>query len=190
MLSNLARRLVEAASWRRLGLLFVVYAGLVFALSSAEGRIKQRSGGLGVPDLMQGFTADELYGRFEAFGAEGRRIYAFAELVDMVYPLVYASFFALLLALAARALLPAASRLRTLCLLPYAATLFDYLENACFFTVLLAWPARLSGVATAAGLFNLGKWGCFAPTLLLALLGLAGMAIKGLRGLGAAGQPR
>lgn len=181
MLSTLSQRLVERASWRSLGLVLLVYVGLVATLSWAEGQIEQHSGGLGVPDLMQGFTADELYARLDAFGPAGRSIYLKAELVDLVYPLVYATFFALLLALVARTLVPATSRWRALCLLPYAAMLCDYLENACLLAVLLRHPERLDAVANAGGVFNLGKWICFAPTLLIALLGLAALGVHALR---------
>lgn len=184
MLSTLTRRVLAAASWPRLGLVFLAYAGLVSALSWFEGRIKVFSGGLGVPDLWQGFTAAALYERLEAFGPEGRRLYFFAELVDLVYPLAYATFFAFVLALAARALLDGGSRWRGLCLLPYAAMACDYLENACFFTVLFAWPARIVAVATLAGVFNVGKWAVFAVTLPLAVLGLAGMGVRALRARG------
>jgi hypothetical protein len=182
MLQALARRIGNAASWPRVGFLFLAYAGLVAALTAAEGRIKEHSAGLGVPDLLHGFTAAELYARLEAFGPEGRRIYAFAELVDMIYPLVYATFFAFLLALAARRLFAAGSRWAAVCVLPYGAMVSDYLENACFFTVLGAWPARLDAVATLGGVFNLVKWGIFAVTLPLVLVGLAAMGIVALRG--------
>lgn len=181
MLSNLARRVDAIASWRRAGLLLLAYAALISGLTSFDGRIKVLSGGVGAPDLLHGFTADELYERFEAFGPEGRRLYLLAELVDLVYPLVYASFFAFLLVLAARTLLSAGSRLRVICLLPYTAMLFDYLENACFFTVLLAWPARLSAVATAGGVFNVVKWLGAGLTLPLVVAGLAGLGIRAAR---------
>ncbi len=184
MLQALARRLGNAASWPRVGVLFLAYGGLIGALTAAEGRIKQHSGGLGVPDLLHGFTAAELYARLEAFGPEGRRIYVYAELVDLVYPLVYATFFAFLLALAARRLLAPGSKWAALCLLPYGAMLADFLENACFFAVLGAWPARLDAVATLGGVFNLAKWGMVAVTLPLVLVGLAAMGIAALRGRG------
>lgn len=182
MLSNLARRLVAAASWPRLGILLLAYAALLSTLSWCEGRIKAFSGGLGVPDLLQGFTAAELYQRFEAFGPEGRRIYAQAELVDMVYPPVYATFLAFVLSLAARKLLAEESRLRLLCLLPYGVLIFDYLENSCFFAVLSAWPARLDGVATLAGVFNVAKWAGVAVAMPLSALALLALGIRAVRG--------
>lgn len=182
MLQALARRIGKAASWPKVGLLLVAYVALVFVLSAAEGRIKVYSGGRGVPDLLKGFTAAELYARLEAFGPEGRRIYAHAELVDLVYPVVYATLFAFLLALAVRRLFGPESRWAPLCLLPYAAMLSDFLENACFFTVLGAWPARLDAVATLGGVFNLAKWGIVGFTLPLAIVGLVAMGIAALRG--------
>jgi hypothetical protein len=184
MLQALSRRIGNAASWPRVGLVFLAYGGLLSALMAAEGRIKEHSGGLGVPDLLHGFTAAELYARLEAFGPEGRHIYFFAELVDLIYPLAYATFFAFLLALAARRLFAPGSRWAMLCLLPYGAMLSDYLENACFFTVLGAWPARVDVVATLGGVFNLAKWGIFGVTLPLVVVGLVAMGVVALQGRG------
>lgn len=182
MLKRLATRVIDSASWVRVGLLLLVYIGCVSVLSYADARIKLLSSGLGVPDLLQGFTAADLYARLEAFGDEGRRIYLRAELVDLVYPLVYGVFFAFLIALPARRLLRDGSPWRLLCLAPLAATLLDYLENACFFTILLRWPARLDAIASLAGLFNLGKWLCFGVTLPAAAIGLVALAVAAIRG--------
>jgi hypothetical protein len=181
-LKRLATRVIDAASWPRVGLLALAYAGCIGLLTSADTRIKLLSSGLGVPDLLHGFTPDDLYARFEAFGDEGRAIYLRAELVDLVYPLVYGFFFAFLLALPARRLLRERSPWRLLCLAPLAATLLDYLENACFFTILLRWPARLDAVASLAGIFNVGKWLCFGVVLPAAVLGLVALAVTAIRG--------
>jgi hypothetical protein len=185
MLATLARRIGGAASWRRVRLLMVAYVALFTTMTACEVRIKVHSGGLGVPDLLQGFTAAELYARLEAFGPAGRRLYFFAELLDLVYPFVYATLFAFVMALAARALFAAGSRWALACVLPYAVMIFDYLEDACFFTVLFAWPARLEAVATVGGVFNLGKWLLLAVVAPLAVLGLGGMGIQAVRRRGA-----
>lgn len=168
------------ASWRRLGVVLLADAGIGSALSVLEGRIKVLSGGLGFPDLWLGFTATGLYQRFEAFGPEGRRLYFLAALVDLLFAAVYGTLFAFVLGLSARALFRAGSRWRLLCLLPYAATGADFLENASFLTVLFAWPARLPTLATVAGAFNVGKWAVYAVMLPLALLGLASMGARAL----------
>ena len=180
-LKHLATRVIDAASWPRVGLLVFAYIGCISYLSAADKRITALSGGLGVPDLLHGFTADDLHARFEAFGDEGRALYFRAELVDLVYPLVYGFFFAFLIALAARRLLREDSPWRLLCLLPLAATFLDYLENACFFTLLLRWPTRADAVAQLASAFNLGKWSCFAIVVPVTVLGLVGLAVVTLR---------
>jgi hypothetical protein len=175
---------VDAASWPRVGLLLVPYGACVYVLGLADTRIKALSSGLGVPDLERGFTADELYARFGAYGDEGRALYLRAELVDLVYPLAYGFFFAFLIALAARRVLVAGSPWRLLCLAPLATMIFDYLENTCFFTVLLRWPARHDLVAHLASGFNLGKWTCCAvtvPTIIIGLLALAFVTLRGKR---------
>ena len=180
-LKRLATRVIDAASWLRIGFLVFAYACCIGFLTSADTRITQLSGGLGVPDLLHGFTADELHARLEAFGEEGRAIYFRAELVDLLYPLVYGFFFAFLIALAARRLLREDSPWRLLCLVPLAATFLDYLENTCFFTLLLRWPTRLDTVAQLASIFNIGKWSCFAVVVPTTVLGLGALAFVTLR---------
>ncbi len=180
MLARLADRVLRAASWPRVGLLLLAYAACIVPMSFAEARIKQRSGNLGVPDLMHGFSGAELYARLEAFGHAGRSIYFWAELIDMIYPLVYGTFFAFLLALAVKRVLGEGSRAKLVCLLPFAATICDYLENAAILAVVLSWPSRLLGIATAGGVFNVAKWGIFAAVLPLTVLGLGAMAVLAL----------
>ncbi len=181
-LTRLAAHVIDAASWRRLGVLLLAYAVCLGLLTTADARLQKLSGGLGVPDLQHGFTVDDLYQRLGAFGEEGRALYLRAELVDLVYPLVYGAFFAFLIALAARRLLREGSPFRLLCLVPFLAASLDYLENTCFFTVLLRWPTRLDVVAQLASAFNLGKWSCAAVMFPTAALGLVALAVVTLRG--------
>lgn len=178
----LAAHVIDAASWPRIGLVLLVYGVCFHLLDTAAARIQALSGGLGVPDLLHGFTADELYARLDAFGEEGRAVYLRAELVDLVYPLAYGFLFAFLIAVAARRLLREGSPWRLLCLVPLAATGLDYLENACFFTILLRWPARSDLVAQLASVFNVGKWSCFAVTVPVTAIGLVALAVVTLRG--------
>jgi hypothetical protein len=182
MLASLAQRIVKAASWRRLGLLVLVYAGIITTLGKLEDRIKQHSGGLGVPDLIFGFSADELHARLASFGDEGRRIYLFAELVDLVYPLVYTATFASILALAARRLFGETSRATLVCLLPVAMLVADYLENAGILVSLAVWPSRLAAAEGLASAFNHVKWAIAFPVFALMGLGLVAAAIHALLG--------
>jgi hypothetical protein len=177
MLASLARRIVNAASWRRLGLLVLAYVAIIATLGALEDRIKHFSGGLGVPDLILGFSAEELHARLESFTDEGRRIYLFAELIDMVYPLVYAATFASILALATRRLFGEASRATLLCLLPIAMLAADYLENTGIFVSLLVWPSRVAAAEGLASAFNHVKWALGIPTIALAALGLVATGI-------------
>jgi len=181
MLNRLADRVLALASWRKLGLLLLAYVACLVPLSTADAQITKMSGGLGVPDLLHGFTAADLYARFEAFGEAGRSLYFRAELVDLIYPIIYGFFFAFLIALGARRFLRAESPWRLLCLVPLGTTLLDYLENACFFTVLLSWPARLDTVASLAAVFNVSKWLAFVvvmPTAIVSLIALVVAAIR------------
>lgn len=100
---------------------------------------------------------------FDALGMEGRDQYRVGAMtLDVLYPLVYSSTFAVWLALLVRA------RTRFACatmLLPFAVLLFDLLENACIVMLLAQYP-DLSGtlVAVAAWLTSL-KWSLAAATI-------------------------
>ncbi len=181
-LKGVAARVIDAASWSRVGLLLAPYGACVYVLGAADTRIKALSGGLGVPDLELGFTADELYARLGAYSDEGRAIYLRAELVDLVYALAYGFFFAFLIGLAARRLFHADSPWRLLCLAPLATMSCDHLENLGFFAVLLRWPARSDLAAHLAAVANLGKWSFCAVTVPAAVIGLLALAFVTLRG--------
>ncbi len=166
-------------TWPRAGLLFLVMVGIISVLTAAENRIKVYSGGVGVPDLALFFSRDDLRSRLDAFGKEGREIYLKAELLDLLYPWVYAGFYGAVIGLCGMRLMGKSSPWRILCLLPFLALLADYLENAGIFMVLLSWPTPSPTAEALAAWGNAAKWSLFTPTLLLALVGLLGLAIKG-----------
>lgn len=182
MFASLAQRLVRAASWRRLGMLVLAYAALIVTLGQCEERIKKHSGGLGVPDLIFGFSADELHARLESFGDEGRRIYFFAELVDLVYPLAYSFTFVMILALAVRRFRGEASRAALVCLLPLVLLATDYLENTGILLSLAVWPSRSAAAEGLASVFNHAKWALVAPVFPLGAIALVAMGIHALAG--------
>lgn len=181
MLQRITVRLATAATWPRVGLLLMAYGVLIWRMTVADDQIKALSDGLGVPDLMVFFTADELYARLSTFGDEGRSIYLKAEVLDLVYPLVYTATFVSILALAIRRRFGDGSQRLMLCSLPVLVMLFDYIENAGFLTVLLAWPARVPAAAWVAATGNGAKWTILGATIPLVAVGLLDSAVHGVR---------
>src|SRR5690606_33470757 len=126
--------------------------------------------------MMGGYTAAEAYAAVAAYGDAGRELYMWVELTaDVIYPLVYSLFFGLTIAYSFQRLLPAHHPFQHLAVVPIAAALLDFAENACIVTMLLNYPQQFMWVGTLAGVLTVIKW-------IVAILALAAMVI-GLIGL-------
>lgn len=162
---------------------FVLFVALVLP---AQPRIES-AGGAGAaearsPDLSLWYSPDELYEMAEVYGPDGRAAYVRQRMTfDVVWPLVYAAFLGITLSWVFGKLSPAARIWRHVNLLPVAAALFDYLENACTTVVMLRYPARTPVVDLLAPLMTVTKWALLASSFLLLFLGLVLVVREKLR---------
>ncbi len=159
--------------------LWVLAAQLLFSLIIfPAAQYKFDLTGAGVPDLQFGLTPDRLYSIFEAYGAEGRRFYFWAEIfADSIYPLIYNGFGILLLSLLLKQLYPENSRWRLLNLWPLLVLVCDYIENTFILLVLSHFPERHDDLARIAALAQWGKWLTLGAGIIM-LLVLAGMVLR------------
>ena len=132
----------------------------------------QRICGQAPPDMRVTSTATEVHRFLSDCGSAGRQAYGALQVADLIYPLVFAVFLASSLALVLRLLAPDRPGLLGLAAVPFVASAFDYLENACAWLALAAWPQP--GAADGLlGHFSTAKtatsW--VAGTLLLLVLG-------------------
>jgi hypothetical protein len=124
-------------------------------------------------------TAAEVHGFLAACGPAGREAYSALEVADLFYPLVFAVFLASSLALVLRLLAPARRVLVGLVAVPFVASAFDYLENACAWLALAAWPRP--GVADGlVGLFSAAKTAASWVAGSLLILALGALAVRWL----------
>ena len=154
----------------------VVYTAFAAAFFGSGARFAiptvQRICGQAPPDMRFTSTASEVHGFLSACGAAGREAYRALQVADLAYPLVFAAFLASSLALVLRLLAPERPGLLGLAAVPFVASSFDYLENACAWLALVTWPQpgpadSLLGLFTAAKVAT--SW--VAGTLLLLALG-------------------
>jgi hypothetical protein len=188
MASTPSQRLLALASGRNVLLALILFIALAAGvLPRAEARLLEYSGGRGPLDLRAtGYSAEEALATVEALGPEGRSFYATVELTaDVLYPAVYTAFLVLLLAWALRRAAPVAGHpAHRLLVLPFLVAGVDLLENAAIVTLLLSHPSAPAGVASAAGVLTVIKWGLLALTgvVILATLGAAGLRALKARG--------
>lgn len=146
-------RLGSRRVWLTVTAVYAVVAGLFFG-SSAPFAIPQVEAVCGAPppDVRFGAAAADVHAFLAGCGPTGRQAYLTLQLVDLVYPLLFALFLASSLALVLRGLAPGRPALLTLAALPFLASGFDYLENACAWLALAAYPstARTDGLLVLA----------------------------------------
>ena len=156
--------------------LFIAFNAVIFPLAGA--RIQALSGGVGPLDLQFSYTPETAYEMLAAYG-EGRTFYVLIEMTaDVVYPVAYSLLFGLLITYLFQRGFPGNAALQRLALLPFGAMLADYLENAGIVTLLLSYPSQLTALAQATSFFTTAKWTLVGATLALAVVGLAGWAVR------------
>lgn len=111
----------------------------------------------GIPDLQIFNSAKDTYKTFTDFGYYGRRAYEHVLLADILYPTIYGFFYSILLSIALKKAFPGRPELMILNVLPFGATLMDYVENAAVIQMIIAFPNKLRNIGSIPGYFTLGK---------------------------------
>lgn len=179
--SNLLIRLANGRSLLILFLLFLLTTSVIFPLMSAI--IEDPTGELEKIDTKFFYTSTELYEILDAYGDQGRRVYALSHLTaDVLFPLVYAFFFGLLIAYIFQRAFPKDSWVQQLNLVPIMLLIFDLIENVSVVILLLAYPTQMEGLARFAGIITSVKWILAGITVALPVAGAAVWLIRSLRG--------
>lgn len=156
-------------------LLALFYLALFPGMIAASPALQQT----GMLDTRLSYTAAQAYQALEDYGPAGRAQYVrTTALLDFAFPVVYALLLGLVTARGLWRALPGTHRIHWLALLPFAALLFDWLENGGILALLLSYPQRLEGLAALAGGFTLLKWISFALSALIAAASLIAARLR------------
>jgi hypothetical protein len=165
MLNHLQQTIQRYATGRTVLVFLCCFGACIFTLNVTEipfglRALISRSGGLNILDMRTGgYTPDEAYELFEALGAEGRKLYGYLLLADILLPLIGALFFALCIAWLLRRLVVFESPIQRFILLPFVTMIADFAENADIAIMMLAFPRRLDVAARLANFFTVLKSG-------------------------------
>ena len=161
------------ANWKTLLFSLAIY--LLFAayfLKNAENKINELAGKtIGVIDLTFGFNPQKTLDMVAQYGNAARDYYAQTEMTtDLLYPLVYAFLFGIILTLLFRNKhhQPFAS-LNTL---PFLCLIFDYAENINIIILLRTFPEQPYAVAVLCEVFKLLKWLTLGVVIVAIVYGL------------------
>ena len=181
-MNTLALFLNRIASWKSLVVVVILYVSFpAYFLKNAEETINQKAGKIiGPIDLTLGYNPERTLQMVSAYGPDARDYYANVEMtVDVVYPLVYALLFGIILTLLFRKKSYAPPIWANV--LPFAMQCFDYLENVSIIILLKSFPDVSNGVAIFCEIAKLIKWLLAAATLGLIVYGLIRLVMSKLQ---------
>ena len=179
MLTRFSEYIQSRASGRRIVILFVgMMAFILLTLPIAE----EASAGIEGLDSRGFYSLAEAHSTVASYSPAGRdSLRVFYLTVDVINPLLYASFFALLISWVFQRAFPMESRLQRMNLLPVAAIFFDLLENSSVVRLFSAYPAQPDSIARLAQIGSAGKFSLVSLSALLILVGLLTLGWKRLR---------
>jgi len=156
------------------GKLVLIFLGLqlFFSLWVFPFFTRQFGPGEGQPmlDLMFGFSPEQAYTIISAYGDDGRSgAIITTAIADSIYPFVYAGLLAMAISWFMNGIPFKNPKWQYLNLLPFAALVFDFVENAGIITMLAGYPEQFVNIARMASVAGMVKW-TFVGVSLLALV--------------------
>ena len=170
------------ASWKNLALILLLSFPFNFYLFPHRSAALKAISNLSNPilDVQFLYSPSRVYHILEALGPEGRWIYAFSEsTIDLLFPLIYASFLRISLELIASGLPVSNNRIwRRLSSLPWLLMGMDYGENASLVALLLLYPKVITPLAWLASAFSSIKLSLGLVCVVLVLIGFVGLLLR------------
>ena len=141
------------------------------------------SNGMKLLDMMPtGYDLNYVSELFTSLGEQGRFTYLTKQIpVDMIYPLLFALSYSLLLGYFLKKLNKLNAPYSYLCLIPVVAGIADYLENIGIITMLKNYPDLKETVVYATNLFSVIKSTSTSIFFIVLILVLITLAIKVLK---------
>ena len=137
---------------------------------------------VGAIDLTFGASPRTLFEKVAAYGEQGRLAYRiFALTGDVGYPIVYSIFLGLAISYFFQRTFPAGSWLQRLNLVPFAALVFDILENLGIVGLLSTHPQQFTWLAVLTIIMNVIKWVFAGGSVVLVFIGLFGALVAKLK---------
>jgi len=184
MLNKISQKFHAWATGWRVIILFILESLMMFyVMPLAAGIMAFAANNSVMPlDLMFFYTPAQAFEMMDKYGEAGRSIFFRIELTaDIIYPVIYSLFFGLLLSwLFQRAFKPE-NKIQKWNVMPVGAWLFDMLENAGIVSMLAMYPSQPEIMAWLTMFFGALKWGFFAITIGLVLVGLGRAALNRFR---------
>lgn len=166
-------------------LLFITLAVYSCMLFYTIPSVMNYTGGMKLPDMQPfGYSIEYMKTLLDNMGEPGRDTYLFRQIpVDMIYPLLFALTYPLLLTYLFKKGLKSSSKIHYMSIVPVAAGFFDYLENSGIIFLLVIYPRFSNTVAGLTNIFSILKSLFTTLFFVFLFIGLAAILIGKIRSL-------
>lgn len=164
------------ASKRSLVILLFIYAIVFGSILLTLGQLSGVSGGNGILDFEQGYSAERVVEIFGSYGDTGMALYGRIQFLDLFNPALYS-----LVAAVFTYLLWKGRGLDWLCLMPFLAGIGDYAENVTLFLMSRSFPIVPEGLVFISSSLSLLKNGLMIIGMLPLAVGIVSWCLRKLR---------
>ncbi|XMO85972.1 hypothetical protein AAFN75_14375 [Algibacter sp. AS12] len=163
-----------------LGLFILTNLVYTFMLTVTVPKTMEFSNGMKLLDMMPtGYDLNYVSELFNSLGEIGRETYLTNQIpVDMIYPLLFALTYSLLLAYFLKKLNKLNSPFTYLCFIPIFAGIADYLENSGIITMLKSYPDLTEISVKTTSIFSLIKSISTTAFFIILIIVLMKLALK------------
>ena len=158
---------------------FVTAVGIMVAFQMVMlPRFSELTGGGVIFDMQTGYSPQQAYEIVRDYGESGRTYYSSIQLIDILFPIAYGLSFASMIIFSFSRAFPGRDWLLYLACAPLLTVLFDYTEGVGIFVMLHSYPETFDNAAVFTNVLTLLKSYFYQLSMLLALVGLASLAIR------------
>lgn len=166
---------------RKISVLFIL-TNIIYAvmLMITIPNVMSYSGGMMLPDMMPtGYSADYVNQLMKNLGEKGKDAYLYSQIpLDMIYPLLFAVTYSLLLAYILIKLGKSEGGLYYFCYVPFFAGLFDYLENAGIIFILVSYPDNPDVLTQVTNIFSVLKSSLTTVFFIVFIISVIALVLK------------
>ena len=182
-MSHLSSKLSSISGGKLVLAALALFALFILLVLPAQADVSSRQlAGARSPDMSFIYSADDIYGWAEEYGADGREAYVRVRWsFDLAWPIVYGFFLVTAISWVGRRAYRTESWANLLNLVPIAAVLLDYTENALTSIVMLRYPAETTVAAALASPVTALKWLCVGGSFIALIAGVLAWILRVLR---------
>lgn len=181
-MNGLFKKVSRFATWKTVLLFGIIFITLAILFFSQASEVTAITHGTKILDLQNFYTADQAYQVLDRLGGPGRQVYAnILTNIDSFFPIATALFSLFMITFLFNMGRPLQGGWRYLIAAPVLACIFDYIENLCILRIITAYPHKLAGLASLAGIMTAAKSVCLVVVVITILFALIRLITKNNR---------